>query len=181
MSGSSSSIGHHIGVEQPAHLSFEVVENGIRSLGRNEDGKERFLIKVKFGNGKVVAFRTESKSLNTAFEMIEVFGQQTKDLKVNEFDAYMNTSYGKRMWFDMTNISKNPGLKIDQVIGYKRDRHGTSLEYAFQQQKYSTFHPSLTISNAVIDELKKQAKLHQARLDASRLDSHLVVEMNKVN
>jgi hypothetical protein len=157
-----SQTGNHIGVQQHL-LSFEVLD--VQPFGLDAKNKERYWVKVKYGDGKLAAFHTQSKSLKTAFEMIEVVGQQTKNLNPAEFKEYINSVQGKRIWFDMTNESKNPAFKKDRVIAYKANRHGHSLEYAFSETK--GFSPTITINNTIIDELKRVARLHQTQVDSS--------------
>jgi hypothetical protein len=155
-----------IGAQQ-SNMSFDVVSHA--KLGC-ENGLERYLIKVKFfnnfGSDRTVTFQTESKSLKTAFEMIEVIGQQTNQLNDDDFKKYRNSNLGKRMWFDMTNISNNPRCKEDLVTVYKRDRHGNSLEYVFNSK--------IKIENKVLQDLKTLARHRQNQVDPS-------VDLNRRN
>lgn len=169
---------------QACMRTFNVSE--VRAQGRNpETGKERFWIKVKFSNGQVGAFRTESKNLKTAFEMIEFIGQQTRDTNGDngaKYSEFLRKNKGKRLWVHMANISKNPNFKMDEVIAFKRDRHGNSLKYLFSPHK--GFQPMLTIRNDVLAELKQLAKLQQDRLDQSASlnpNNPITVDLNKVN
>jgi hypothetical protein len=157
--------GQHLGIEEDS-LSFEVLDNGVEAQGLSENNRERYLIKVKFAEDKLVVFRCESKSLKTAFEMIEMVGQQTKDLDSAKFKEYLNSVHGKRIWVDMTNISEHPGFKTDRVIAYEENRHGNALQYAFPKAK--GFTPVISINNDLLGELKRLAKQHQMQPDASR-------------
>src|SRR3990167_8672743 len=98
-------------------LSFEVRD--VKSQGR-VPGKqrERYWVKVAFDNGKTVAFHCTSPSLDVAFEMIEAFGRQTEKMKPDAFDGYMNTIYGKRLFFALSE-TKTGG----QAVGYQHNRY----------------------------------------------------------
>jgi hypothetical protein len=153
---------------QESKMSFEVV-GGVERIGRDDkNGNTRYLIKVKFLSSskdpkdiREETFQAESKSLQTAFEMIEVVAQQTRGLDREGFVKFQNSNRGKRMWFDMTNISNQPGSKTDLVTVYKKDHHGNSLEYVFAGT------PKIKIENKILDELQDIAKRHQTHIDPS--------------
>ena len=159
-------LGTHIQAQQDDLRSFSVLDKGVQALGRSESNqKERYLVKVQFNNGNLATFRCESKSLKTAFEMIELVGQQTQSHNATQFSEYLNSMQGKRVWVNMTNVSKDQAIKTHQVTAYKKNRQSNGLVYAFNETK--GFAPVKTMGNDILVELKRYAKLHQSQLDSS--------------
>jgi len=158
-------------VDVVKHLaSFEV--ESVIAMGRGSKGREKYYIKVKIGGdeNKLIAFHTYSKTLEVAYEMIEVIGSQTKDLNAAEFKNYLNENKGKRIWFSMTKSGND-----EAVNAYQADRHGHSLEYFIPM--------STRIEYKVLEQLHQNARLNQSRVDNSvdLNDQSLRLKLKKKN
>lgn len=139
------------------HLaSFQVQDQVIAQPDHR--GKKRFYVKVEFDPGNVAAFHYEGANLETFFEMIEAFGQNVKGMNNGDFNAYLNSVDGQRLFFQ---VQEDP-QGGDLVTGYKLHRVGDSLEYAFvPDPHYPRFEQVKKIERRVLDYLKNYASQQQ--------------------
>jgi hypothetical protein len=128
-------------------LPFKVKD--VKELGSNQ-GKKRHWVKVEFDNGRVLTIKTESKSLTDAFEMIAAMGLEINPLTDKEYQKFVNSHRGKRMWFSMNGDSEEVIVSV-----YKRNRHGNALKSVFGQP--------ITLDNGIPAEAKRVAKLHKMK------------------
>lgn len=142
-------------IDTVEHLASFVVDS-VKSMGRGHKGREKYYITVKIDGDeqKEIAFHTCSKTLEIAYEMIEVIGRETKGLNADEFKDYLNEHKGKRIWFGVTDRGTG-----DLVSTYQTDRFGHSLVPFPLKPTHSI------IEHRVREQLRENARLQKSRVD----------------
>ncbi len=122
--------------------------------------------------GKEIKFVVRAINTKVAFEMIETFAQQVKDLSVKQFDLFKETH--KFTFFhallNQIDDQEIQGGEARRVILYKPNRMRDSLERVFGK-KFGDV--EIYLSNRSLKEIKEYSKMMEGKIKDSEDDDEM--------